>query len=372
VVSPPLEDFTIGVEEEYQIVDPATRELRQRAAVILPEAKEAVGKEVTNELYLSQIEIGTPICRTLADVRAELVRLRREMIAAAEQHGSRIAAAGTHPFSHWEDQSLTPKERYYGIAKAAQQTGREQVIFGCHVHVGLRDREAAIQVMNRARPWLAPMLALTTNSPFWLGMDTGYASYRTELFHRSPMAGTPHVFADRAEYDDLMATLAATGSVSDETRIYWDIRPASRYDTLEFRAADVCMTVDEAVMVAGLSRALARTCYEQAGRDEPIAPARPELLRAAQWRAARYGLEGDLIDLEARRSAPARQVIEKFLAFLRPTLEEHGEWAEISTLVRDTMERGTGSTRQRWAFAQAERFEDVVDLIIAETEKGRV
>ncbi len=236
----PPEDFTIGVEEEYQIINPETRELRQRAGRILPRAQRAVGDEVTNELYQSQIEIGTPVCRSLAEVRTELVRLRKGVIAAAERDGCRIAAAGTHPFSHWEDQAITPKPRYYGIAADFQQLAREQIIFGCHVHVGMTDREAAIQVMNRSRTWLAPLLAITGNSPFWLGIDTGYASYRTELFQRFPMAGAPYVLASRAEFDDVVASLVSTGSISDGSKIYWDVRPSSHFETIEFRVPDVC------------------------------------------------------------------------------------------------------------------------------------
>ena len=180
-MSAPAEEFTIGVEEEYQIVDPVTRELRPRAWRVLPEAKRAIGDEAQAELYLSQIEACTPICRTLADVRAEIVRVRREMIAAAAKDGKVIAAAGTHPFSHWEDQRVTPKARYWKSQAEFQQLTRELIIFGCHVHVGLSDREVAIGVLNRVRVWLAPMLALSANSPFWLGSDTGYASFRTQL-----------------------------------------------------------------------------------------------------------------------------------------------------------------------------------------------
>lgn len=369
-MAPALENFTIGVEEEYQIINPETRELRQRAARILPRAQEAVGDDVTNELFLSQIEIGTPVCRTLAEVRSELVRLRRELIAAAKRDGSRIAAAGTHPFSHWEDQAITPKPRYYGIAADFQQLAREQIIFGCHVHVGLADREAAIQVMNRSRPWLAPLLALTCNSPFWLGLDTGYASYRTELFQRFPMVGTPNVLASRAEYDELVEALVATGSISDASKIYWDIRPSSHVETLEFRVADVCLTIDEAVMVAGLCRALTRTCLGEHERGEPLPNVRPELLRAAKWRASRYGIEGELIDVGSRRAVPAAEMIDRFLEHLRPALEEAGEWDETGTLVLDTVARGTGSRRQRDAFAGRGRFEDVVDLIVEETARG--
>lgn len=365
-----LEDFTIGVEEEYQIINRKTRELHSRAERILEKAQETLGDEVTPELYLSQIEIGTPVCRQLAELRGELTRLRREVIAAAEQSGNRIAAAGTHPFSHWENQEITPKARYIGIAQDYQQLAREHLIFGCHVHVGISDREAAIAVMNRARPWLAVMLALAANSPFWLGVDTGYSSFRTELWRRWPMAGTPQVFNSRAEYDQLVEALIATESIEDGTKIYWDVRPSARFETLEFRVTDVCLTVDEAVMMAALVRALVRACYAQAVRGEPVQSVRPELLRSAKWRAARYGLDADLIDLEAGRALPAREMVEKFLNTLRQSLEEHGEWEETSALVRETLERGNGATRQREVYRRSGSFDDVVDFIVAETRKG--
>jgi carboxylate-amine ligase len=365
-----VEDFTIGVEEEYQIINRETRELHSRAEHILLKAQEAVGDQVTPELYLSQIEIGTPVCRQLSELRAELTRLRREVIAAAEQSGNHIAAAGTHPFSHWEDQEITPKARYIGISQDYQQLAREHLIFGCHVHVGISDRELAIAVMNRVRPWLAVMLALAANSPFWLGVDTGYASFRTELWRRWPMAGTPQVFGSRAEYDSLVEALIATESIEDGTKIYWDVRPSARFETLEFRVTDVCLTIDEAVMIASLVRALARACYAQAMRDEPLQDVRPELLRSAKWRAARYGLDADLIDVEAGRAISAREMVEKFLATLRPILEEHGEWEETSALVRETLERGNGATRQRQVYIRSGDFDDVVDFIVAETRKG--
>ncbi len=267
--------------------------------------------------------------------------------------------------------ALTPKPRYYGIAADFQQLAREQIIFGCHVHVGIADRELAIQVMNQYRPWLAPLIALAANSPYWLGMETGYASYRTELFQRFPMVGTPNVLASRTEYDDLVSALVETGSISDASKIYWDIRPSSHFETIEFRVTDVCASIDEAVMIAGLSRALARTCYHQAERGLPIEHARPELLRAAKWRASRYGLEGELIDIDARLAVPAAQLIEKLLEFLRPSLEEAGEWEEIYSLVHETLHRGSGAKRQRDVFARQNRFEDVVDYLIDETARGQ-
>lgn len=369
-MSPQAEDFTIGVEEEYQIINPATRELCSRVEQILPIAQKALGSDVQPEVQQSQIEIGTPICRTLADVRAELVRMRREVIAAAAKDGNQIAAAGTHPFSSWEQQEITPKERYQGLMRDYQQLTRELIICGCHVHIGISDRSAAIGVMNRARVWLAPILALTANSPFWMGTDTGYASYRTEIWGRWPISGPPLVFSSQAEYEALVEALVATGSVEEATKIYWDVRLSERYPTVESRVTDVCMTVDEAVMVAGLTRALVRTCYEQASKGEPYPAARHELVRAAHWRAARYGLDTELIDVGELRAVPAHNLVEKFLAFVRPSLEEYGEWDEVSSIVGETMQQGNGATRQRQAYKRAGRLEDVVDLVVAQTAKG--
>jgi glutamate---cysteine ligase / carboxylate-amine ligase len=364
------EPFTIGVEEEFQIIHPESRQLRQRAGGVLHRARQAVGDEVTNELFLSQIEIGTPVCAGLAEVRAELVRLRKAVVDAARRDGCRIGAAGTHPFSDWHDQTLTPKDRYAALLSDFQQLTREQIIFGCHVHVAIADKDEAIRVMNRVRPWLAPLLALSANSPFWMGLDTGYASYRSELFGRFPMAGLPMELASRAEYDALVDALVSTESIIDASRIYWDVRPSMRFDTLEFRVADVCQSVDEAVAVAGLCRGLALACHDAPRLDAPEHRIRPELLRVSKWRAARFGLEGDLIDPWGRKTVPASRMVEALLAFVRDALESVGEWDEVSTLVREIVRRGNGATRQRRAYQVAGKFEDVVDLILEETAGG--
>ncbi len=226
-----------------------------------------------------------------------------------------MAAAGTHPFSHWDEQRLTPKNRYRGLAEDYQQLAREQIICGCNVHVGISNKEAAIQTMNRAGMWLAPLVALTANSPFWLGTDSGYASFGREMWRRWPMAGIPPQFESRADYDELMQTLIEADVIKDPTKIYWDMRPSTPFDTLEFRVTDVCMTIDEAVMVTGLTRGLARSCYEhaQSHRPQPSIPA--ELLVAAKWRASRYGLEGELIDLEARTTVSAPRAIDNLFRF---------------------------------------------------------
>lgn len=366
----PAQDFTLGVEEEYQIIDSQTRRLRPRVMQVLPEAQAALGEGAQPEFQASQIEMATPVCLTLAEVRAQVVRARRALLDAAARDGGRIGAAGTHPFSQSADQPVTPKPRYQDMAEQYRHLAHELVIFGCHVHVGLPDSDAGLGVMNRARHWLAPLVALCANSPFWEGADTGYASYRTELWVRWPMAGPPLLFASREEHDALVQALVATGSISDASKIYWDIRLPEKLPTVEFRVADVCLRVDEAVLLAGLVRALARTCYAQAQGDEPFQAARPELLRAAHWRAARYGLEGELIDIAAGRAVPAAELVQSLLLFVRPALEEAGDWDEVSALVTETLRGGNGAMRQRAVFAETNRMEAVVDYILEETVQG--
>lgn len=366
------EAWTIGVEEEYQVINAATRELHPDAERLLQQAQGTLGDKVQPELMRSQIETATAVCSTLADVRAALTAARRTLIQAAAHHGDRLGAAGTHPFSHWRAQQTTPKARYHGLSHDFQQLARELVIFGCHVHIGLSDRAAALAVMNRARIWLTPLLALAANSPFWQGEDTGYASFRTELWGRFPMSGPPVLFESLAEYDQLVQTLVATESIADPTNIYWDIRLPTRFPTIEFRVTDVCLTVDEAVMIAGLTRGLVRTCYEHWVADKPVVTTRPEVLRAAHWRAARYGIEANLIDVAAGHSVPAPQLVEQLLSFVRPALEVAGDWDEVAALVRMTLQRGNGAQRQRIAYRHAGQWEDVVDLIVRETAQGVV
>ncbi len=366
-MSPEREDFTIGVEEEFLLVDPDSRRLVPAADRVLPAAPAGGEGTVSHELQLSQLETGTAVCGNLAELRAELVRLRGLTATAAERAGYRIAAAGTHPISVIEGSRFTPEPAYLRLERDYQLVAREQVVCGCHVHVGLADREVAIQVLNRVRPWLAPVLAVATNSPFWMGEDTGYASFRTEIWRRWPMSGTPEPFASWADYQRLVEELAATGAIDAPARIYWDVRPSAKFDTLEFRVTDACLTVDEAVMVAGLVRGLARTAWGEAVAEKPLLAPRSELLHAATWRAARYGLDGDLIDLGICRSVPARELLTTMLDRLRPALEELGDWDEVTAQVDAVFARGTGAARQRRSLARTGRLEDVVDFILAET-----
>ncbi|MFN2505236.1 MAG: carboxylate-amine ligase [Acidimicrobiales bacterium] len=365
------DDFTIGVEEEFSIIDAVTGELRPRVQRLLPGAKALLGDDVQAELNLSQIETGTSVCATLAEVRVELQRLRRRLGEAAEQEGSRVVSAGSHPNGRWQEQPVNPdKERYRHLEEDFRLTARQQLVSGCHVHIGLADPDLAIAVLNRCRTWLSPLVALAANSPFWIGVDSGYASYRTMVWSQWPTTGMPEPLADRAAYDRLVEDLTGLGVIDDATFLYWDVRPSARYDTLEFRVTDACSTVEEAVMVAGLVRALARTCAteEESGSAPPSV--RGELVHGAKWRAARYGLDGELADLSAGGKAPAAEVIARFLDHLRPALDEHGDWEEVQGLVDQTLRAGNGASRQRAAFARTGDLKAVVDHLVSETAGG--
>jgi glutamate---cysteine ligase / carboxylate-amine ligase len=362
-----VSDFSLGVEEEFQLVDAETGELRPHVDAVLPEARESLGEEVQPELQRSMIEIGTPVCSDLDEVRRELVRLRREVAAAAEATGCRIAALGTHPTARWEEQEITGKARYERMAAAYRRLAWDQLICGCHVHVGIADRELAIASLTRVRPWLAPLLALSANSPFWESVDTGYASYRTELWARWPTAGPPGEFASRAEYDALVDALLASGTIPDAGMVYFDVRPSQRFETLEVRVTDVGLTVDHAVLLGGLVRALVRTAAEAAQEERPFPRWRPEVVRGAHWRAARWGMTAELVSPVTGRPAPAREVVEELLEHVRPALEASGDLEEVIDLVDQVRTEGTGAERQRAAFARRWTFDDVIAMAVEAT-----
>lgn len=363
--------YTLGVEEEYQLVDPQTRALCGRAGKVFKAA--AGGDRVQRELHNCQIEIATDVCGTLTALRQELRRSRQVVIEAASDLNVAVVAAGTHPFSPWQDQTLTDKARYQQLAQELRQVIRELIIFGCHVHVGLNDTlfhdhpAIALDVVNRCRLWLAPLLALTANSPFWQGSDTGYDSYRTALWSRLPTAGPPPHFADYQDYQTFLQTLVKTEVVKDATHLYWDIRLSESFPTIEFRIADVCTTLEDTVMLAGLVKALVRTCYEASVAAQPYAAVPSELLTAAHWTAARYGLSGHLIDLDHGGTAPAQEYIQQFLEFLRPALRAAGDWEVVNARVQEVLVRGNGATRQRRWYQTSSDWQYVVDQLIQHT-----
>lgn len=363
----PDSPYSIGVEEEFHLVDAETGDLRPVGSDVLAAVSPALRGEAEPELQRSQVETGTPPVQTLSDVRTELVRLRRELDRAAGQVGCRLAASGTHPSAYRPAEVFTDQERYRAIGDRFGPVARQQTVCGCHVHVAVTDRELAVQVLNRVRPDLPLLLAVSANSPFWQGEDTGYASYRSQVWARWPTAGTPGVFGSRAEYDALRDGLVASGVALDVGMLYFDVRPSARYETLEFRVADVSLDVDGAVLAAGLTRALVATCAAAALREEPFDAVRPELLRAAQWRAGRSGLCGELVDLRTGHPVPAAEVVDDLLGRIRPALDEHGDEAEVTELLERLRRRGTGAERQRAAYRRADSVHDVVELIVAET-----
>jgi carboxylate-amine ligase len=345
-----MDGTTLGVEEEFLIVDRASGELVPRSHELVPLAREHLGAQVSAELNRCQIETATRIHTDLDDLRRELVDLRATLDEAASGIGCAVLPLGTHPWSHWEDQQVEEdRARFRQMEDQYQRVARQQVICGCHVHVGIADPDLVVAVMTRVRPWLPALLALAANSPFWNGDDTGYDSYRLEIWARWPTSGMPPRLEDREAYDRVVEQLRAADAIEDATHLYWHLRPSDRYPTLEFRATDVCLTVDDAVVMAGLARALARSCVREVLDGRPASPATPELLEAALWRAARYGLAEELVSPSTMTLLPAADVVAELLAKVGPDLDDLGDREAITTGIEGLLARGNGATRQRAA-----------------------
>lgn len=338
---------TLGVEEEYHLVDAATFEISDQEALNDAALEGDLGSRVEAEISTTQLEIATLTCCTLEEVREDLLSARRQAATAAQRYGAHILAASTHPAASWQEQRLTSKPRYLELVERFGALALQQVICGCHVHVAVPDVDTAVGIMDHARPHLPVLLALTGSSPFHEGTDTGYDSYRTEWFSRWPIAGPADALGDADGYRRLVDELTQTGVIDDSSHLYWDLRPSARYPTLEFRVADVCTEVDDAVLHAALVRALCRVLARRVAAGEPAPSVRGEVLRAARWRAARHGLDEQLFDFGERRLVPAGTAVERFLAFLREDLDEHDEWDTVRELVGAVLERGTSAHRQR-------------------------
>ena len=352
------------------MVDRATGGLVPRSDALVPAARDLVGDAVSSELNLCQIEVATTVCTQLSEVRSQLRRFRAGLAAAGRPLGLAPAACGTHPFDSWRRQRVDDRvERYRRMERVYQIVAREQVICGCHVHIGIEDRDLAVEIMNRVRPWLPPLLALSANSPFWEGMDTGYASYRLQVWQRWPTSGMPPNLHSAADYDRFVGEMQQIEAIEDPTFLYWYVRPSSRYPTLEFRPCDVCLTVEDTVVIAGLIRALAWTCADEILQQRPRTILRREMLDAAMWRAARFGVEESLVVASSDGTAPARSVIADLLAYAQPGLEAHGDVDDVTSGVREILERGSGAVRQRSAYHGGEP-EAVLARIIDETVDG--
>jgi carboxylate-amine ligase len=338
---------TFGVEEEFHLVDPETFALAPSPELSASAMLGQAGPHLHAEITTTQLETATGICGTLDDLRAELACTRAEAAAAAAASGRALLAASTHPFGSWRDQEVTAAPRYEAMVVRWGVLAQQQDIAGCHVHVGVPDLETAVAVMDRARPYLPLLLALTGSSPFHDGLDTGYDSYRTQWWSRWPISGPPELFGSAERFTEVVDGLVATGVIADRSHLYWDVRPSYHLPTLEFRIGDVCTSVDDAVLHAALIRSLVRVLAARAARDEPCPDPRPELLRAARWRAARHGISGELFDPVLGRLVDARLAVRRLLAELEEDLRAAGEWDEVADLVQGLLFRGTSATRQR-------------------------
>ena len=361
--------LTLGVEEEFHLVDPGSRRLVPAAPALLDRLP---ASSYAAEFQQSVVETNTQVCADLDGLRHELVRLRRNLVAAADSVGVGVVAAGTAPLADPDELQITNTPRFAAMVDQYQLLGQEQLICGAQVHVGIPDRDVAVAVAQRVAPALPALLALSASSPFWFGRDSGYASLRTLVWSRWPTAGASGPVGSAAEYDALVADLIESGAIADAKMVYFDVRPSAHVPTVELRICDACPVIDDVVLIAGLFRALVRREYAAVLTGaEPVVTA-PPLYRAAVWRAARFGLSETLVDLAGTgRPVPAPDLVRGMVTGLRPELEWGGDWEQVNALTEATLSRGTGADRQRRVYARRGRLTDVVDGLLAET-RGQV
>jgi carboxylate-amine ligase len=361
--------FTLGIEEEFQIVDPETRELRSHINQILEQGKRVLSEQVKPEMHQSVVEVGTNICEDISTARKEVLQLRSSLAQLAKQNGLRIAAAGTHPFSHWAEQKITEHPRYKTIVDDMQDVARANLIFGLHVHVGLPNREIAIHVMNAARYFLPHLLACSTNSPFWLGRNTGFKSYRTKIFERFPRTGIPDHFVSLSEYDNYISWLIKLNCIDNPKKIWWDVRIHPFFDTIEFRVFDLPMRVDETIALAATAQAITAKLYKLIKANLGFRLYRRILLNENKWRAARYGIQGKLIDLGKQEEVEAKSLMMELIEFVDDVVDELGCRKEVNYLM-NIAATGTGADRQLDVWNKTQDIKQVVDFIISETHIG--
>ncbi|MGY1822760.1 carboxylate-amine ligase [Geodermatophilus sp. SYSU D00079] len=363
---PPPPGATVGVEEEFHLVDPDTLALTAAPEVVAAALRGTAGAHVHAEIATTQLETATGVCTTLAELRAQLVTTRTEAAAAAARAGLTLLAASTHPSGSWRDQPMTADPRYDEMVTRWAVLARQQDICGCHVHVGVPDLETAVAVMDRARPHLPVLLAMTGSSPFHHGVDTGYESFRTPWWSRWPNAGPPEHLGSARRFREVVDALVRGDAIGDGRHLYWDLRPSTRYPTLEFRLADVCTDFDAAVLHAALARALVRVLAGRAEAGEPCPEVRPELLRAARWRAARDGLSGELFDPVRGEPVPARTAVDGLVGELADDLRAHGEEDEVAALLDRLWALGTSAARQRRTWERTGDLRAVAAQVVRE------
>ena len=367
-----LPTFTIGIEEEYQTIDPESRDLRSHIQVeLLEKGKIALQERVKAELHQSVVEVGTGVCKNIKEAKAEVKELRRNIIRLAGENGLRVASVATHPFADWRVQEIYPDDRYKNIVEDMQLVARANLIFGLHVHIGIDDRETAIHMMNHARYFLPHILALSTNSPFWLGMNSGLKSYRCKVFDKFPRTNIPDYFPSWGEYENFIKLLIKTNCIDNAKKIWWDIRPHPFFNTIEFRVCDIPMRADETIALAALIQATVAKLYKLYSANQGFRLYRRALIMENKWRAARYGLEGKLIDFGKQKEVPARDLVHEYLDFVDDVLDELDSREEIN-YIHSILERGSGADRQLLVFRETGDLKKVVDYIVEETEAGLV
>ncbi len=367
----PRPSLNIGIEEEYQIIDPETRAMRSFITQFLDDDKVVmIEREIKPELHASMVELGTPVCTTVAEARDELVKQRSFIARLARDKGVAVVAAATHPFSRWLDQPITPLPRYVGVLEEMQALAQRLLIFGMHVHIGIEDRAFAVDAMNVVRYMLPHLLALSTSSPFWMGRKTGLKSYRSVVFEDFPRSGIPDICRTVADYDNLVGALVNCGVIPDASKIWWDVRPHHKYPTLEFRICDICPKIDEAIAIVALIQALVLWLWKLRRQNLTFRIYRRDLLSENRWRASRYGLDGKMIDFGKTQEAPTRQLIRELLDLVAEEVDELGV-APFIKPIEDMLIHGTSADRQLRVFDATDGdLRAVVDHLIAETKEG--
>jgi carboxylate-amine ligase len=362
--------LTIGIEEEFQLIDPITRDLKSHILQILEDNKTILAERVKPEIHQSVAEVGTGICKTVQDAEREVLGLRRFLRELADKQGLRIAAAGTHPFADWRDQQIFPNAHYDKLVEEMQLIARANLIFGLHVHIGIEDRDLQISIMNEYRYFLPHLLALSTNSPFWLGSDTGLKSFRTKVFDRYPRTNIPDSYADYSEFDNFVKLLIKTGCIDTGKKIWWDIRPHPTFPTLEVRVCDIPMRAEETVTLAALMQAIAAKLYKLRSKNLGYRSYRRALLMENKWRASRYGIHGKLVDFGMEAEKDEVLLIEELVEFVDDVVDDLGSRKHIEEGIAKILKRGTGADRQIEVWNKTHDIRKVVDYICEETVVG--
>src|SRR5678810_414939 len=354
--------FTLGVEEEYMVIDPVTRELKSHEQKIVQEGQRIIKDKVKAEMHQAVVEVGTDICQDVDEAFMDVLTLRKTISSIGESLGLKIGAAGTHPFSHWESQLITDHVRYFEIVNELQEAARSNLIFGLHVHVGMENRQMAIHIANSARYFLPHIYALSTNSPFWEGRQTGYKSFRTKVFDKFPRTGIPDSFDSIEAYDNYVKLLIKTNCIDNAKKIWWDLRVHPFFNTVEFRICDVPMTVEETIAIAALFQAICAKIYKLRSQNLNFIQYSRALINENKWRAGRYGIDGYLIDFGKEEEINTRVLIYELLDFVDDVVDELGSrhWVNY---VKKILEAGTGADRQLAVYEEKKNLVDVATYI---------